>query len=97
MKKMLIMRLVLLVTLVLLAACVNVKEDEGKLKIVKNEGSSQIVLTEKAIGATVVVEGKISEGNIRVENGKIKLVRYESDNTYISISGNGEEFNNILK
>ena len=97
MKKMLIMRLVLLVTLVLLAACVNVKEDEGKLKIVKNEGSSQIVLTEKAIGATVVVEGKISEGNIRVENGKIKLVRYESDNTYISISGNGEEFNNLFE
>jgi cyclomaltodextrin glucanotransferase len=97
MKKMLIMRIMLLALLILLAACVNVKEDEGKLTVVKKESGIEVILGEKAIGATVKIEGKVDEKNIKIESGKLKMVRYEQDTTLISITGNGEEFNNLFE
>lgn len=97
MKKMLIMRILLLALLILLAACVNVKEDEGKLAAVKSENGLEIVLSEKVVGATVKLEGKIPQERVKIENGKLKMVRYEGDTTLISITGNGEEFNNLFE
>ena len=74
MKKMIVMRILLLAVLVILAACVNVKEEEGKLTVVKSEGVIRISLEEKAVGATVKIAEKC---NVSFEFGNTILPNYD--------------------